>query len=353
MYRNKKVFDFLKIIDILLIYALIKFIIKGFCMAMQKRLIIVLFALLFALSLIACDKENVTSPEISYEKNWMESNYTKITSNIPTWEKDKSVLTNIPFREDFNGESSIPNGFWRLCIPEVTNQNDPTWNRFFKNTEGYECVRVEDGYLKLTAKKERGPAGLNYKTGGVYSVRNRFGAGTSIKVRAKLYQKNQPNKFYVASAFPAIWYYPLYSAPNWPSAGEIDIMEWVNISKDVSYFTIHYNETNTGKSVYKSKGSVSRINVAEWHVYRCDIYSNNIVIYYDDKEVFRHTNNYNETYPFNDNCYNIILNASLHGTWGTPVERDDSNLPYEMWVDWVEVSLIDKITGKPLNKKLF
>ena len=67
------------------------------------------------------------------------------------------------------------------------------------------------------------------------------------------------------------------------------------------------------------------------------------------KEVFRYTNNPNKDYPFNDNYYNIILNASLQGTWGTAVEKDDSNLPYEMWVDWVEVLLIDKITGNPLK----
>ncbi len=320
-------------------------------MAIQRKLIIVLLALLFLSGLAACDRENTTSPKIRRYEN----TGTKNSSGIPIWGKDKNTLTNIqsssysttniPFREDFDGTSSIPNGFWILCRPEVTNQNDPVWNRFFKNTEGYECVRVEDGYLKLTAKKEIGPAGLNYKTGGVYS-KNRFGVGTSIKVRAKLYQKNQPNKFYVASAFPAIWYYPLYSAPNWPASGEIDIMEWVNIDKDVSYSTVHYK---TEGNVNKSKVGKDRINVAEWHVYRCDIYSNNIVVYYDNKEVFRHTNNPNETYPFNDNYYSIILNASLHGTWGTSVEKDDSNLPYEMWVDWVEVSLIDKITGKPLK----
>ena len=229
-------------------------------MSIQKKLIIISLDLLFTLGLVACS----TTHKISYKNT-----NTKKTSNILTLEKDKNISsipveTNIPFRDDFNGESPIPNNFWTLCRPEVTNENDPVWNRFFKNTKNYECVRVEDGYLKLTAKKEKGPVGLNYKTGGVYSSKNRFGIGTSIKIRAKLYQKNQPNKFYVASAFPAIWYYPLYSAPNWPSSGEIDIMEWVNVSPEHLYSTIHYKNGSDHRT--------TKINAAEWHIYRCDFY---------------------------------------------------------------------------------
>ena len=278
--------------------------------------------------------------------------------NIDNGKGKKSIPsgTNIAFRDDFD-EGTIPNSFWTLCLPEHTNDNDPAWNRFFKITEGYECVRVEDGYLKLTAKKETGSwtnvdkkkgGTLHYKTGGVWSSKNKFGIGTSIKVRAKLYREGQDNNFYVASAFPAIWYYPLFTPNEWPSDGEIDIMEWVNTDKDSSYSTLHYNETNTGKPVYKTKGKTTKINVAEWHVYRCDWYSNNIIIYYDDVEVFKHTNS-GMNYPYNENFYNIILNASLQKSWGTAVETDDSNLPYEMWVDWVEVSLIDKITGQPIK----
>ena len=123
-------------------------------MAIRNKLIIVLSVLLFALGLEACDKENAIAPEISYKKS----------SNLQTWEKYKNspfipAGTNISFRDDFDGGWPIPNSFWTLCRPEVTNENDPVWNRFFKNTKNYECVRVEDGYLKLTAKKEKGPAG--------------------------------------------------------------------------------------------------------------------------------------------------------------------------------------------------
>ena len=254
--------------------------------------------------------------------------------------------TNIAFRDDFD-TGPYPNSFWQLCWSNNASNANAAWNRFFKNTKYFDCVRVEDGYLKLTAKKEKGPADLDYKTGGVWSLNNRFGIGTSLKVRAKLYKEGQNDKFYVPSAFPAIWYNSLFS--NWPEEGEIDLMEWVNKTPEHSYSTIHYNETNTGEIVYAHYSQSNVLNVNEWHTYRCDLYSNNIVMYYDDKEIFRYTNSLTNTYPFNDNYYNIILNASLHGSWGAAVETNDSDLPYEMWVDWVEVSLIDKISGQPIK----
>ena len=306
-------------------------------------LVIIVFSLAFVYN---CNNENITSEAVGESKSYNPNKPTEPTKKgradpiimIEATKNNIPAGTNIPFRDHFDGRWPTPNSFWQLCYSNNANNATSAWNRFFKNTKNYECVRVEDSYLKLTAKKEKGPAGLNYKTGGVWSLNNRFGIGTSLKVRAKLYQKNQPNKFYVASAFPAIWYHSLFS--SWPTEGEIDIMEWVNVSPEHSYSTIHYQNG--------SYHTTSKINVAEWHVYRCDLYKDNIVIYYDNNEVFRYTKNPNNHYPFNDNYYNIILNASLQGTWGTAVERDDSNLPYELWIDWVEVSLIDKITGKPL-----
>lgn len=278
---------------------------------------------------------------------------TACKSNLANNGEKRDILpgTNIVFRDDFNNQGSIPSGFWHLCLPEKTNENDPAWNRFFKNTEGYECVKVEDSILKLIAKKEKGPANLNYKTGGVWSAKNKYGIGTSIKIKAKLYREGETN-FNVPSAFPAIWLYPLFTPYEWPATGEIDIMEWVDKTPPNNvYTTLHYNiSNNISNNIYSTIGVSNNIgNVAEWHVYRLDWYSNNIVIYYDDREVFKYTNGMTNLYPFNDNYYNIILNASLQKTWGTPVESNDSKLPYELWIDWIEVSLIDKFSGQPIN----
>ena len=129
-------------------------------------------------------------------------------------------------------------------------------------------------------------------------------------------------------------------------------MEWVDKTPPNNvYTTLHYNiSNNISNNIYSTIGVSNNIgNVAEWHVYRLDWYSNNIVIYYDDREVFKYTNGMTNLYPFNDNYYNIILNASLQKTWGTPVELNDSQLPYELWIDWIEISLIDKFSGQPIN----
>ena len=255
--------------------------------------------------------------------------------------------TNIAFRDDFDG-GPYPNSFWQLCWSNRVDRPMNAWTRYL-NIADYECVRVEDSCLKLTAKKGDG---TNFKTGGVWSLNNRYGIGTSLKVRAKLYRKGQEGKqFNVPSAFPAIWYNELYS--DWPKKGEIDLMEWVNISLDKPFSTIHYKTDGKNQKGEFTNGSIHSnntvVDVSEWHVYSCDLYEDNVVIYYDDKEVFRYTNNGSNPYPFNTNHYVIILNASLQKSWGTAVEKDSSELPYEMWVDWVEVSLIDKITGQPIK----
>ncbi|WP_432633216.1 hypothetical protein [Brachyspira sp.] len=64
-------------------------------MAIQKKLIIVLLALMFVLGLTACKKKKTTDPT-SYEKGWNETPSTNNTgpeTSLPTWGNDK-VFTN-------------------------------------------------------------------------------------------------------------------------------------------------------------------------------------------------------------------------------------------------------------------
>ena len=63
-------------------------------MAMQKKLIIALFVLLFVFGLTACKKKKTTAPEMSYENIWTEppsTNNTGPASSLPTWGKDYKV----------------------------------------------------------------------------------------------------------------------------------------------------------------------------------------------------------------------------------------------------------------------
>lgn len=53
------------------------------------------------------------------------------------------------FIDLFNSEDPVPNtSYWQLC----TYANN-AWAQHFQHVDGYETVKVEDGYLKLTVKK--------------------------------------------------------------------------------------------------------------------------------------------------------------------------------------------------------
>ena len=52
---------------------------------------------------------------------------------------------NILFIDEFNENSIIPDSsIWKLCT-----YGNHTWGQHFKNVEGYENVKVENGVLKL------------------------------------------------------------------------------------------------------------------------------------------------------------------------------------------------------------
>lgn len=63
--------------------------------------------------------------------------------------------------DDFDAKCVVPDtAIWKLC----TYANN-AWSQYFRGVDGYENVKVEEGYLKLRACKDNG----TYKNGGVFS----------------------------------------------------------------------------------------------------------------------------------------------------------------------------------------
>lgn len=301
----------------------------------MRKFIVFLFVICISIaSVISCNNKGTTGP------------------TIPPSRTEK---TNVAFRDDFDG-TEINKDVWTLCYQEYGKDgNSPTWNRFFDNTEGWENVRVEDGYLKLKANYAPNPgAGENkqFKTGGVYTI-DRYGPGTCVSVKAALVegngQKQLGSKFNIKGAFPAVWYYPLGTKNPWPADGEIDLMEWVTSNPDQAWLTIQcLRKDGSSRSVTADKQGVNKgINMATWHTYTCDIIKDKVILYIDGTKAleFTPTNPPDQKwYPYNDVYQYLILNASYqNGSWGPgPDKADSSN--YEMWVDWVEITEIDPNT---------
>lgn len=84
---------------------------------------------------------------------------------------------NILFIDEFNENSIIPDSsIWKLCT-----YGNHTWGQHFKNVEGYENVKVENGVLKLKVSKDKN----SYKNGGIRTTSG-FPCNTRLEVKAKL-----------------------------------------------------------------------------------------------------------------------------------------------------------------------
>lgn len=267
------------------------------------------------------------------------------------------LTTNTFFRDDFEG-TEINKDIWTLCYQEYgADGSSPTWNRFFDNT-GWENVVVEDGYLKLKANYAPSTGGeyQQYKTGGVYTYKNRFTVGSRVTVKAVLVEGNGNkqigSKFNIVGAFPAVWYYPLGTKNEWPADGEIDLMEWVTGNPNQAWLTVQcLRQDGKSASVTANKSGVNTgINMWDWHVYTCDILQDKIILYIDGTEALEFTidNPPDQMwYPYNDVSQYLILNASYqNGSWG-PGPKKDNSADYEMWVDYVVVEPIDPNNPDP------
>lgn len=229
------------------------------------------------------------------------------------------------FIDLFNStDNTVPNEtYWQLCTYAPN-----AWAQHFQYVDGYENVKVEDGYLKLKASKD----GTVYKNGGIRTKRG-YPKNTRLEVRAKMTKR-------VRGAFPAIWQMPV-GGTTWPISGEIDLMEWVQSTPNRIYQTIHYAPTGTAD---QSKHASPSYSITNWHTYAVDRTDDVLIFYVDGRETFRFVNkktdNWRE-YPFNRYDFDIILNLSLGGTlngamtWPGPIYDED--LPGEMWVDWVRI----------------
>ena len=262
-----------------------------------------------------------TKDNSSYQIAFKLEDFIATTTGVESEDEPDINEAGTLFVDLFNGSDPVPdNDIWKLC----TYANN-AWSQHFQHVEGYENVTIEEGLLKLKASKEDG----HYKNGGIRTHAG-FPKNSRVEVKAKLTKK-------VRGGFPAIWQMPI-NGTIWPTAGEIDIMEWVQGTTNRVYQTLHYKYDKPDNTA-----SVSPvIDVTEWHLYAVERTDEAVTFFIDGVETLRYANDGNvQRYPYNQWDYDIILNFSLGGmlngnnTW--PGNIYDEDLPGEMWIDWVRV----------------
>jgi len=239
--------------------------------------------------------------------------------------------------DEFSGTGSISSDLW------FHQTQLPAGGSWYNNeqqhyTNRIENSKVENGYLKIVAKKESftdqgqtkqyTSARLNSKYAFMYG---------RVDVRAKLPAG--------AGTWPAIWmlgkninepggyFSSQFGTTNWPATGEIDIMEHWGNNPNVIHGSIH-TTSSSGATVNTSTKMISAVSTT-YHVYSL-IWDETKIQFLVDDVVFY---TYNpaiknaSTWPFDKPQY-LLLNIAMGGIGGT---IDPAFTQSTMEIDYVRV----------------
>ena len=243
----------------------------------------------------------------------------------------EAAIGAVTWSDEFNGAagSSVDSGKWKFDTGGSGWGNNELE---YYTTSTSNVYQDGQGHLAITARREN-PANYQchygtcqYTSGRILTADKfsqtygRFEA--SIKI-----PKGQ-------GIWPAFW---MLGGNNWPTTGEIDIMENIGSTPNTVYGTVH----GPGYSGSAGVGGNRTIGSAlgdGFHTYAVDWSPNLIVWYLDGSEYFRVTpSNINgNTWVF-DHPFFMILNVAVGGYW--PGNPDGSTVfPQTMLVDYVRVS---------------
>ncbi|MDP2235116.1 MAG: glycoside hydrolase family 16 protein [Bacteroidales bacterium] len=137
--------------------------------------------------------------------------------------------------------------------------------------------------------------------------------------------------------WPAIWMLPTdWEYGNWPSSGEIDIMEHVGYDLNVIHMSTHceayYWRLNNQKTATRKVENAT----TEFQIYRIDWTPYAIRGYINNQHLFTSVNEGGgyKVWPF-DKRFHLILNIAIGGDWGGQQGIDDNIFPASMEIDYV------------------
>ena len=245
--------------------------------------------------------------------------------HTPGWE--------LVWEENFDG-TELDTAVWSR-IP----RGKPDW----QNTQSFDdrCYEMRDGLLILKGivndNLETDPSA--YLTGGVWTKEKHSFHRGRIEVRARLHGAK--------GAWPAIW--ALGSGMEWPSCGEIDIMEYYRIKGEPHILANaawgtdwQWNARWNSKAIpFTHFTDKDPAWADKFHIWRMDWDETAIKIYLDDEllneillsETVNGTIG-KGTNPFRMSQY-LLLNLALGGINGG--EIDDKGIPMRYEIDYVRV----------------
>ncbi|WP_084625567.1 glycoside hydrolase family 16 protein [Salinimicrobium xinjiangense] len=256
------------------------------------------------------------------------SAYSKTNDFINTFKQiqilvERPPFDNLVFSDEFDIDGSPDNSKWGYDIGTGSNGWGNGEKQYY--TDRPENVKVEEGLLKITAKKE------NYGSSSYTSARilteGKFDFTYGrVEVRAKL-----P---YGEGTWPAIWMLGSnIRTVGWPACGEIDIMEHWGHNQGVVQSALHTsssfgNTVNHGAQNIDDVSAAFHVYAVEWDDYEI-VFSVDGVVHY----TYKPANKNSETWPFDASQF-LILNVAMGGSWFT-IDPDFTSSTME--VDYVRI----------------
>ncbi len=256
---------------------------------------------------------------------WDDNGWFIIMSNEGGGEvPDDPEYTNLIFEDDFNSAGAPDDTIWGYDMGTGDNGWGNGEEQYY--TDRADNVIVEDGLLKITAKKETF-GGASYTSARLLTQDKLEFTYGKVEVRAKLPAGG--------GVWPAIWMLGAnFSEVGWPTCGEIDIMEYVGNNPGVIQSALH-NNASSGDTTFKRSTAISD-ETDEFHVYSM-IWSEEQISFYLDGErfyVYRPENRNSNNWPY-DNPQFLILNVAMGGTLGGDIDPNFSSSSME--IDYVKV----------------
>lgn len=235
-------------------------------------------------------------------------------------------FTQIVMQDEFDIDGAPDNTIWNYDIGTGTNGWGNNELQYYTNRN--QNVKVENGYLLITAKKEA-YNGASY---------------TSAKVLTKGLFAQKYGRFearirlpFGQGMWPAFWLLGANSDEvGWPNCGEIDIMEYRGQTPTTVLGTVHGPGYSGANSITKSYDLINDRFDTAFHIFGIEWGPDYINYYVDDVL-------YNQITPEDvtgswvfDHPFYIIINLAVGGNFvGSP--NSETVFPQTMLVDYVRV----------------
>jgi hypothetical protein len=233
------------------------------------------------------------------------------------------VFDKLVFYDEFDTDGSPDETKWAYDIGTGSNGWGNGEKQYY--TKRSENVKVEEGVLKITAKKEE-YQGSKYTSARLLTQGKFDFTYGRVEVRAKL-PKGE-------GTWPAIWMLGSnISTVGWPACGEIDIMEHWGHNHATVQSALH-TPSSSGDTVNHGSQKIDDVATA-FHVYAVEWDNYEIVFSVDGKihYTYKPANKNSNTWPFNSSQF-LILNVAMGGNW---FKIDPNFESSSMEIDYVRV----------------